>query len=330
MSWHYKQEAKVSHGRRTWLALCLVVVLSLSSGGFYYYTTARSNQVGSKYLESSKTSALPPKPVKPTLKQTLPWPAYGQSAYGTLGYGVLAVSDSQAPQVPIASLAKTITALAILQKKPLKLGEQGPTITITTADVAMYNEYLSKSGSVTKVSAGQQITQYNAMQAMLLASANNLADSLAIWGFGSIEAYTDYANTMVRKMGLKNTTVADSSGFSPLTVSTAEDMTRIAIAYMKKPVLQEITMQSGAVIPGTGTIESRNSVYNTAEEFGVKTGNTDQAGRCFIAATIKNNKPYSVAVVLGGDSVEGVTQANHLVLRSGNLAVEQDIKTAVK
>ena len=321
MSWHYKNGNDNNGNRQKWLVICLAAIIAVSTGGLYYYGNATSNQPP----KNSEVSVTPPEPKKPELTQPLPWPIYGQSAYGTLGYGVLAVSNSEAKPVPIASLAKTITALAVLKKKPLRPGELGPSIPLTAADVALYNNYVNKSGTVAKVYDGQQLSQYHAVQAMILASANNVADSMAIWAFGSIEAYTEYANSMLKDMGLSDTTVADASGYSPLTVSTAEDMTKLAIAYLKKPVLKEITMQTEAVIPMTGVVKSRNSIFNTAEEFGVKTGNTEQAGRCFIATTIKNGSPYSVAVVLGSSSVEAVTQDTHTILKSGNLAVEQDI-----
>ena len=47
---------------------------------------------------------------------SLPWPAYGQGAVGAVGYGILQENGEQKP-VPIASVAKVVTALAFLEKK---------------------------------------------------------------------------------------------------------------------------------------------------------------------------------------------------------------------
>src|SRR5487761_1565433 len=77
----------------------------------------------------------------------LPWPAAGQAALGAQGYGLLASHNTAAP-VPIASIAKVITALAVLKQKPLATGSQGPTITLDSTDVGFFNYYYLKDGSV--------------------------------------------------------------------------------------------------------------------------------------------------------------------------------------
>src|ERR1700760_1476596 len=50
------------------------------------------------------------------------WPGYGESAVGAVGYGVTASSGTQTP-LPTASIAKIMTALCVLQAKPLAAGE---------------------------------------------------------------------------------------------------------------------------------------------------------------------------------------------------------------
>src|SRR5438105_6320398 len=74
------------------------------------------------------------------------WPSAGQHAVGMVGQGVLATKGDQTP-VPTASVAKVMLALVVLQKKPLKAGQQGPTITITPDDVAMYQQGLDTGQS---------------------------------------------------------------------------------------------------------------------------------------------------------------------------------------
>src|SRR4051812_14132983 len=71
---------------------------------------------------------------------SLPWPSAGQAALGAKGYGLLASQGPQTP-VPIASVAKVITALAVLQKKPISAGGHGPSVTLTQADVELFNKY---------------------------------------------------------------------------------------------------------------------------------------------------------------------------------------------
>ncbi len=150
------------------------------------------------------------------------WPDYGQAAIA-LGDGpVLASRGTQKPAAT-ASTAKLITVLVILQKRPLKSGQDGPTITITAADVRNYERYVSVEGSVVPVSVGQQLTERDALEAILLPSANNIADTLAIWAFGSIDAYRSAATAWVKQHGLAHTRIgSDASGYAPDTVSTAD------------------------------------------------------------------------------------------------------------
>jgi D-alanyl-D-alanine carboxypeptidase (penicillin-binding protein 5/6) len=159
----------------------------------------------------------------------LTWPAGGQAALGAEGYGLLARSGASSP-VPIGSTAKVITALAVLKQKPLTVDSQGPTITLNGRDVEAFNNYYSSNGSVTQVAAGEQISEYQALQSLMLPSSNNMADTLANWAFGGLANYTTFANQMVKNMGLSHTTIGDTNGFSDTTTSTADDMAKIALA----------------------------------------------------------------------------------------------------
>src|SRR5438309_1235787 len=84
-----------------------------------------------------KTTILPPV-VPAQVKVHVPWPANAEAAFGANGYGLLDTNNEQTP-MPTASVAKVITALSVLEKKPLKPGQTGPQITMTANDVALYN-----------------------------------------------------------------------------------------------------------------------------------------------------------------------------------------------
>jgi len=234
---------------------------------------------------------------------TLNWPATGQSAVGLVGSPILDTHGAQTP-VPTASTAKLITALTVLQAKPLAPGQQGPTITLTANDVAIYNAYLSQDGSLVVVQAGEQISEYQMLEAMLLPSANNMADSLAIWAFGSLPAYSTFANKYVQQLGLTETHIgSDASGFNPSTTSTAHDLVRLGELTMQNPLLAQIVGQpSAGGIPVVGTIKNVNRLLGTDNIIGVKTGNTNQAGGVFISAsrTVVNTKPVTVVTALAG------------------------------
>lgn len=226
----------------------------------------------------------------------LPWPAYGQGALGAAGYGVLATSHEQTP-LPIGSIAKVITALAVLKQKPLALNQQGPLITIDAADFASYNYYYTHDGSVARVAVGEQISEYQALQAMLLPSANNMADTLARWAFGSVDNYAAYANQMVKQLGLAQTTVSGASGFTNETVSSAEDLVNLGIAALSNPVIAQIVNQQQAVVPVAGTVNNVNWLLGEDGVIGIKTGNTDLAGGCYLFAAKRTVSGENVTVV---------------------------------
>lgn len=229
---------------------------------------------------------------------SIPWPAVGQAAIGAKGFNVLAETNIQKP-VPTASTAKVFTALMILKEKPLQPGETGPMITVTANDVDIYNRYISVNGSVVAVETGQQISEYQALQALLLPSANNIADMLAIWAYGSIANYLTAAETYAASLGLKQTHIADASGFSPETTSTAHDMVLLGQEALNNPVISQIVDMSQASFPLVGTIYSTNRLINEPGFVGIKTGHTDEAGGCYLFAARHEVAPGSFVTVIG-------------------------------
>jgi D-alanyl-D-alanine carboxypeptidase (penicillin-binding protein 5/6) len=227
----------------------------------------------------------------------LAWPTTGEAAAGVVGSPVIATHGEQKP-VPTASTAKVITALVVLQKRPLGLNQAGPIITITDADVANYNHYVSQDGSVLPVVAGEQLSEYQMLQAIMLPSANNIADKLAIWAYGSLPAYADAANRYLAAKGIVHTHVgSDASGLAPDTTSTAEDLVKIGQLAMQEPVLSQVVGQSSATgLPQTSIVRNVNSLLGTNGIVGIKTGNSDQAGGVFIGAakTTYNGKPATI------------------------------------
>lgn len=233
---------------------------------------------------------------------SLPWPRYGQSAIGAVGFGLLAQNGDQNP-TPIASVAKVITALAVLKERPITEGQPPAILTMTQEDVALYRQYAAEGQSHVAVEAGEQLTEYQALQALLLPSANNMAEVLARWAFGSQQNYLDFVNPFTKTLGMKNTTIADASGFSPQTVSTATDLALLAEIAMNHPVISEIVGQAEADIPVAGRIQNVNNLLGQQGIVGIKTGNTDEAGGCYLFSSRRDidseNKVTLIGVIIG-------------------------------
>ena len=275
-------------------ALWLVVLVAGVGAGVLVY---RAHHLVVALEVQSVATHIQTNAVKP-----LAWPEYGQSAIATPTYGVIETHGETTPH-PTASTAKVITMLAVLEKKPLQRGESGPILTMKQADVESHAWYVAHNGSNTPVYTGLQLTQYQAIQAVLLASSNNMADTLALWAFGSLDAYHAYANAMVRGWGLEDTTVGgDASGLSPLTTSTASDLARIALRVLDQPVLAEIVSQAEADVPGAGVIYNTNRLLKQGNIVGLKTGETVEAGGNFMLAGTQGHGTQSqqiVVVVMG-------------------------------
>lgn len=264
------------------------------------------------YITLSLTLPLPAlsytanQPIPDTNKAVnLKWPTYGQSAIGIVGFGPLESHGDQKP-FPIASVAKVVTALAVLKAKPLSTSQQGPDITITAADQDLYNQYLAQGQSVVEVAAGEKISQYKALQALLLPSANNIAVILTDWAFGSQDGYLQFVNNFTQSIGMTNTHIADASGYSPNTTSTAMDLTKLAENAMDQPVIAQITSQKVASLPVVGTVYNVNSLLGHNGIIGIKTGNTEEAGGCYMFAAKRsiNGQDFTViGVILGAPSL---------------------------
>lgn len=271
----YRQGKQRRRIRRIVL-LVVAVFFTLTVAG--YSALALLKPVPAIAAESVKLNTSPKE-----LITEIHWPNDGQAAFGSLNDGVLMTTPKES-QKPMASITKLVTALAVLDKLPLNPGETGPLFEIEEIDLNYYRNYVSKFGSVMPINAGQKISELDALKGMLLPSANNIADSLVRWVFGSEAEYLDYANAMLKRIELDEVMVADASGFSPGSKSTPSGLIELGRKVLKNPVLSEIISSRSAVIPGTGEIKNTNMLLNDANSIGIKTGNTDEAGACLLYA----------------------------------------------
>lgn len=245
-------------------------------------------------------------PPKPAYVADVAWPAEAKAAaIGIQGSGVVSSHNDAKPR-PIASIAKVITALAILEKKPLTGDESGPLIPITERDEQLYRDYVAENGTVVLIKAGVPISQRDALEAMLLPSANNVADTAAIWAFGSLKNYHDYANAMLKRLGLKDTTVGvDASGLDPSTKSTASDLVRLGEIALKNPIISHIVALPAANIPFAGDIPNYNAMVTKYGYTGLKPGESIQAGNTLLFSTndTADGKPVTIiGAILGTEN----------------------------
>ena len=237
-----------------------------------------------------------------TQPSNLPWPSSGEAAVGLSNGTVIQSHGAQKP-VPTASVAKLITALAVLKKYPLSVGQSGPLITIDATDYGFYTKYIAEQGSVVPVYSGEQLTEYQMLEAMLVPSGNNIADALARWAYGSVSAYDSYASTFVKQLGLDQTHIgSDASGYLPNTTSTADNLIKLGSYILANPVLASIVNMKTINVPNVGVMTNYDNILGTDGIIGIKTGNSNQAGGVFLGAanTIVNGKRVTILTAIMG------------------------------
>jgi D-alanyl-D-alanine carboxypeptidase (penicillin-binding protein 5/6) len=270
-------------------------------------------------------------PTKTATAQTpLTWPSFGQAAVGAVGYGVLATNGDQTA-LPTASIIKIMTALAVLKQKPLAISEQGPTLTLDQTDVDFHTSVVAQDGSAVPVTVDEQISEYQALQAMLLPSANNIADSLARWAFGSVDAYNAYANNYAKQLGLTSMVVTDPSGLAVTTLASPQDLVTLGEIALANPVIAEIVGQTSAVIPVAGTVYNVNALLGRSGTIGIKTGNNDADLGAYLFAseqTVGTKTITIVGAIMDGPSLSAALLASLPLIQTAAQNFSQ--KTVIK
>lgn len=232
----------------------------------------------------------------------LAWPGAGAAAISAPDYTGATEYHGTDARIPIASITKAITALVILDKKPLNGDEQGPTISFTQKDVAIWNEVIAEGGSWAPVKAGTSMTEKEALTAMLLPSANNYAISLANWAYGSTSSYVSAANDWLKDKGFSGTKITSPDGLDPGNVSTTKDLIGLGTLVLASPTLAAIVSEKVATLPGAGEQDNTNALLGVNGVNGIKTGNTDEAGFCLLFSAdvpVGATKVRVLGVVLG-------------------------------
>ena len=295
-------------------------------GGILALLAALACLAGFAMAELETSASKPATPPSGTVtRPAVSWPAQGVSAADIDGLGVVAGPGATRP-VAIASVAKVMTAYVILHDHPLPSGRSGPDITVQSSEAAAYPSQVRDDDSLVPVVAGERLTERQALEALLLPSADNVAWILARWDAGSQAAFVARMNATARRLGMTGTSYTDPSGLDPSTTSTAADQVRLGMAAMRVPVLATIAAMPAAVVPVAGLVRNYNTLLGQDGIAGLKTGSTQAAGGCVLIAawhTASGHRTLIVAAVLGQPGTAQTILPN--ALRTGhNLVLALD------
>ncbi|HET9167779.1 MAG TPA: hypothetical protein VFN97_00040 [Actinospica sp.] len=240
---------------------------------------------------------------------SLAWPSSGSAAIEVEGMGLLGHDGSMTAQHAIASITKTLTAYVVLRDHPLTATSQGPTITLTKSMAQTYSEAIDADESAVETDAGERITERQALEALMLASAGNMADILAMWDKGSISPFLAAMNAQARALGMTGSRFTDPAGLAASTVSTMGDLLKLAEAVQAMPALTAIVAENSAKVPVAGTIYNVNRDLGSYGIDGIKTGTTAAAGSCLLFSahiTVGGRRLTVIGVVLGTPGSTGI------------------------
>ena len=195
-------------------------------------------------------------------------------------------------------------------------------VPVTGADAATYVAEKNQGQSVFPVAAGEQLSEYQALQALLVPSGNNIAELLAAWDAGSSGAFVDKMNARAGALHLTQTHFVDASGLSPQSVGSPEDLMALAQAALRDPVFAEIVAQPEATLPIAGRVFNVDGLVGQDGIIGVKTGSSGAAGACFVfAADVKaDGQPARLfGAIMGLPTLDDVfTSTRGLVQAAGS------------
>ena len=211
-----------------------------------------------------------------------------------------------------ASTTKVMTALLVLENAKLD-----DTVTIAEEDFTALDENSMTAG----LEVGETLTVQDMLACLLLPSANECAYALARHVSGSVDSFVELMNTRAKELGCKNTNFVNPCGLHDDNhYTTAYDLSLIFDAALQLPDFVEIAGSTTWELPATNmqearTIESTDELANANGPVYVegvqaaKTGYTEAAGRCLVAAAAQGDMNL-MGVVLGApntDSGSGVT-----------------------
>lgn len=226
----------------------------------------------------------------------LPLPKQGQAAVLVQGVGLVGATPGERA-IPMASVTKVMTAIVVLRDHPLAPGASGPLFTMTAADHAAWVAAVANDESNLEVVAGEQLTERQLLEALMIPSADNIANYLATWDAGSLPKFVAKMNKLAAALGLRHTHYADASGLSPQSLSTAVDQARLAEVATHTPGMVGLVDHATMVFPVTGAVSGYNPLVGQDGVVGLKSGFTSQAQACLVTVAQRTVAGHHLLVI---------------------------------
>lgn len=228
-------------------------------------------------------------------------------------YGEILYEDSAYEKAYPASLTKVLTALLVIEA--IEEGSISADTMVTAGDTT--NQGMTAGASTANIKVGETLSVEELLYCLLLPSANEAANVLAVAVDGSIEAFVEHMNRRAGELGCKGTHFTNPNGLhEDEHYTTAYDLVLMMTKALEYDLFRTIIGTVSHTVPATNLSEER-LIYNTNglisnwyysgyvydKCIGGKTGTTDQAGRCLVAAA-EDGDTLLVSVILGSGPME--------------------------
>lgn len=267
--------------RRRGRIIALVVVCAIVAAIAVYVPLVLTAPVGAAASTAHRPDVAPP------AAAPLVMPPDGESAISVsgadeyLGADASSILASQGGNaaVPIASISKLITAMVVLDAKPLSgAADPGPTLTFDKADHALYDKYYLLNATIAAMPTGTTMSEHDAIETMLVVSACNYAEAVSTWAFGSQAAFLSAAKRWLAAHGMVHTTMVEPTGLDTRNRSTPGDMIALGKLAMADPAVAAIVAMPRLDIPFLQGQPNTNDLIGIDGITGIKTGTLDSSG----------------------------------------------------
>lgn len=261
--------------------------------------------------------APPPTPVPPngspspfvsslsTPGDPIPVPGVDASAAILMDLGTEQILFQTSPDRPraVASLTKIMTALVVLKREG---GHLDRTVRVHPDAVFARDDY--GGGSTLGLRAGERLSIRGLLAGLLLGSANDAAEALAIEESGSVPAFVNVMNARAKALGMSRTRFTSPHGLDDSGRSSATDLMVMLREASKDPTFRDLVARRFVVVRSNSArprkIQNRNvMLWLFPGASGVKTGFTAAAGFCLMVTAIRGDRQLAVVVLGGRDEV---------------------------
>ncbi len=191
--------------------------------------------------------------------------------------------------LPIASITKLMTVLVVLEHKRLT-----DVVTVDRRAAAVGEETLD-------LHADEQITVRDLIKGALIQSANDAADALALSVAPDFASFASLMNAKAAELGLTDTHFVRPDGLDAAgAYSSAADVTQLARDLMRIRFVRQTVREETDTIAGGRVLHTWDDLLSlNPRVIGVKTGHTNAAGWCQVAA-VRGRGVTVYATLLGG------------------------------